>query len=582
MMRPMLALLAVPALAFEPYPLTDPELLALTRIETEALWLALERSGKTRERYARTAAAAREQRLGMLSPAVAEAERAVEQEGVDAGPPLERSYPAQDGRARALATGHAMATLLDDLAPGWRDREEPLDQLLERATRGQRTIPLYDDIQAARDETRSLREWITAEQTSYLIRRGYSLTLKVPLESADADPFSALPLEDRSVLYRGDVRLEGEAGSLTVQGHGAWVAPDEIRVSGLALEELKLSHDGPEVVVTGPGLELRLRGAVYTGQKLGMTLDVVPGAEMEADPAAFALFALATAAGHEVVGKSVIPRTTPDALLRQRIRAGGAACASEIARFKALAAKDHPWLDGMLAQTVGMGPPPLFAPDRDQEGFALPRDRDGRFAELPDLLRSYWACANLQASWEAEEEAFADHGQDLLSRSADPLAEARAVETGRWGRVRIVPLLLDRPGRALATSWEDEVTVFVGPPTGILGNEPVDPAVVVHEALHHLVDPAVVGHGCPPLDAPYEKVKKLPGIALSWPTADAWVAESMVRALVLQSGVLPAGKTAEALTAAWAAEGFPLVPAMLAGLGRQASSVWLEEQCRRP
>src|SRR5690606_32632849 len=128
-------------------------------------------------------------------------------------------------------------------------------------------------------------------------------------------------------------------------------------------------------------------------------------------------------------------------------------------------ATDHPWLEGMLAQTVILGPPPTFEPDRDAQELALARDRDGRFVALPDLLRDYWACAGLEDAWATEQDAFVDHGQDALTRSAELLARARAVETQRWPTVRIVPNLLDRPGRGFTTSWADEVTVFLGPPT---------------------------------------------------------------------------------------------------------------------
>ena len=99
-----------------------------------------------------------------------------------------------------------------------------------------------------------------------------------------------------------------------------------------------------------------------------------------------------------------------------------------------------------------------------------------------------------------------------------PVAHGYVIEGDRWPTVRIVPNLLDRPGRGFATSWEGEVTVFVGPPTGVIANKPVEPAVLVHEAMHHLVDPQLVGRGCPAFDATYAAVKDTPGLALAWPT----------------------------------------------------------------
>jgi hypothetical protein len=571
--------LAPSAFAFEPYPVTNADLLVLSRLETEALWLAVKKSNAARARYARTYVLARKRRNAQLSPVVVDGERRVEREGVGTGAVLLRSYAADDGRARALASGEAMARLLDDLAPGWRERTEPLDVLLDAATEGADPISLYDDPKAAAVETKALADRINEAQTSYLIRPGYSITLNTSLASANTDPFSALPLGDGWALYADDVVLEGPAGTLTVDGHGAWVGPDEIRVSGLVFEELRLDHVGPELVLTGPGLELRLRGATVIGQRNSMIVDVVPAAEVDADPAVFALFALATAAGHEVVPKTLIPRTTPDALLRARVKARGEACTAEIEAFRALAATDHPWIEGMLARTVILGPPPTFAPDRAVEGLALAADRGDGLAGLPGLLASFWTCAGLEQSWAEEQAMYVELGQSALAAAAAPLARARTLETRSFPRLRIVPNLLDRPGRGFAASWKDEVTVFLGPRFGPMGKDGPEPATVVREALHHWVDPAVRGRTCPAFDGAYAAAAAVPGVAEEWPTADAWLAEVVARALALRAGVVPEGTTVAEVLADGNAHGFALVPGVITGLERLPAEAWLDEQC---
>ncbi|MCB9698781.1 MAG: hypothetical protein H6738_18515 [Alphaproteobacteria bacterium] len=574
----MLPLLALTAQAVEPYPLTDPELLAMQWMQTEALYRAVKASGKTRARYARTAVAAwLQQTDGQLTPGQIAAERAIEREGAGSGLAIERRYAPADTRQRALATGAAMARLLDDLKPGWRDDERPMDVLLDEATRGQKTITVYDDIQHAREAAQALREELATESTNYIVRPGYTVTVLAPLDAMGADPFAAIPLDDGSILFRDDVRFEGPSGTLTVKGHGAWVAPDEIRVSGLVLDDLSLGHEGDEVVVKGPGIELRLRGAVYTGQSAGMIVDVVPSASVEADPAVFALFALATAAGFDAVPRPRIPGISYEAKLRVRVREAGAACTADLDAFRALAATDDARYDGMLAQTVLLGGPPTFAPDRDAAGMGLAEQRDGRFASLSGLLLSYWRCANLEAIWADEQQTWVDASQLAMSRAANDLSRARASEPARWPQVRIVANPLDVPGRSRSVSHDSEVTVFLGPQP----KEGPDPVVVVHEALHHLIDPEVRGRPCPALDGAWEAVNTRPKVMELGPTPDAWLAESVVRARTVEEGLFPKD-VVDAQLKLWTEEGFTLVPAIVGALDRVSADVWLNEQCGEP
>ncbi len=559
----MLLLAALPALAVDTYPVTDPELLSTRRIETEALYLALKKSGGARERYARSAAIAHLERMQALPPSVATHERAVERQGVGSGVVLQRSYPADELRQRALAVGEAIAVLLDDLMPGWRDDDRPLDVLLDEATSGKRPLLLDEDFPGAQEETRALQQAITTEATGYLTRAGYALTVVGDLAETRYDPFDAIDLGDHERLYRGDLELSGPAGTLSVEGHGAWVTTAELRVTGLALDDLEMAHEGDELVVSGPGLDLRLRGVVYTGSPAGMTIEIVPGASAEADPAVFALFAMASAAGYQRRQWSE---------LRDRVRDGGARCTDDLARYRQLLALDDPWMNGMLAQTVLLGEPPTFAPDRDATELALAAHRDGRFVGLHELLASYWRCAGLAEVWDEVGPEWTDAAQLALERAAPALADARQEIGSRWPHVRIVPNLLDKTQRGHAVSVGDEVVVFVGPPE--LRRSGPDPALVLAGALHHPVDAKVRDTVCPAFDAAFEQVAGKPAVTDHHPTADAWLAESIVRALMVEIGAASPDDVA-----GWVDEGFPLIPGILAGLEREAWDVWVDEQC---
>jgi len=566
----MLALLVLPALASESYPLTDADLLAIRRIETEALYLALKKSGQTRARYARTAIAAHDRRMDRLGPELAAAERRIEREGVDTPSRLVRRYQAHEARQRAVAVGWAMTVLLDDISPDWRSDERPLDILLSVATAGRKPIPLSDDIAAARKETAALARAHKEEASSYLARGDYSLRVSAPLYPTTKDPFVAIGLDDGTRLFRDRVELIGPAGSLAVSGPGAYVDDGEIRVAGLSLDDLVMDHEGDELVVEGPGVALRLRGAVYTGSPSGMQIEVVPGAVMEADPAVFALFALARASGFHG-GRSEVA----DALERTHRH-----CKLSVDTFRAFAAHDTPGLDAMLAQTVVMGPPPLFTRDRPVAGLGLAAQRDGTFAVLPQLLAEYWACARLDLVWEDIEDDWVRHGQAVLARAAAPLSAAQRVDHTDWPAIRIVPNLFDRTDRGASVSHEGEVSVIVGPPPGRRVGP--DPATVVHQVFHHAVDAAARERPCPALDAAHEAiVHRNPGLPI--PAASgAWLAESIVRALSFQAGAVPRDIAPEAALATWTAAGFPLIPGILAATKRVPWFVWLEEQCAQP
>ncbi|HEX8423870.1 MAG TPA: hypothetical protein VF634_10690, partial [Pyrinomonadaceae bacterium] len=133
------------------YPFDDAELLALRRLETEAL----RRADTTRKLpdarcWARLALSTRRERFARMTTGAANYERATElNEGlaryVEARAAGTRTanlpaaeYPPADLRTRAYATGHALALLLERFAPAWTTRLEAgenlsLDELLAAA-----------------------------------------------------------------------------------------------------------------------------------------------------------------------------------------------------------------------------------------------------------------------------------------------------------------------------------------------------------------------------------------------------------------------------------------------------------------
>lgn len=134
------------------YPVTDAAVLALRRQEIEALRRAVEsETPAAAAGWARRALGARRERFGKLAAELAEYERSLERiEGLAAyvealatkRGPSERLDGERAGEIRltCYGTGHALAVLLDRLAPGWKGEFERrlrwLDQELAGALEG--------------------------------------------------------------------------------------------------------------------------------------------------------------------------------------------------------------------------------------------------------------------------------------------------------------------------------------------------------------------------------------------------------------------------------------------------------------
>lgn len=225
------------------YPVEDPDVLALRRLEAEALCRALlgESTG-----WAAAAVEMRLDRFARLPEAAVRYERDLERseglafyvEGKAAGiirSAEELAQPSRpdDVRRSAYRTGEAMAVLLDRLAPGWAvameaDDDLELDDLLRGAVTDQAPMKFSAEDRAEVRE-RSL-EAIAALQAERRSRREAFLSRKgrVVLTASDSQPFQVAGFDPMNIQHLGGgevlhtrmLKLRGQGMELEV-----WDAP---------------------------------------------------------------------------------------------------------------------------------------------------------------------------------------------------------------------------------------------------------------------------------------------------------------------------------------------------------------------
>ncbi|GAA5017092.1 hypothetical protein [Actinopolymorpha pittospori] len=221
------------------YPVEDPEVLTLRRLEAEALRRAVLEGAAG---WAVVAASLRQDRFERLPESAVRYERDLERyeglafyvEGKWAGAircveALATPSRPDDIRRAAYHTGEAMAVLLDKFAPGWADALEAndtleLDGLLRAAVAGQASKEFSADERA--EVARSAREAVAAMETqrrlrreAFLARHGrIVLTALSPnaFEVAGYDPMNIEHLGRGEVLHTRFLKLRGEGVELEV------------------------------------------------------------------------------------------------------------------------------------------------------------------------------------------------------------------------------------------------------------------------------------------------------------------------------------------------------------------------------
>lgn len=304
------------------YPTGDSTVLGLRRLETRALRGAL-RAGTAEERRARarSALAVRSERFGLLPPNAVAYERKTElNEGLaryverraagDGDRPVFETvaFPPEEVRRRAYATGQALALLLDDAHPAWKERlasdsAATLDGLLRGALPGdgrpsQAARPGAADrrralARAGRDVRRLERER-RERLADFLERPGWRVELVAaagaPLWPRRFDPLNLLKVDGERVLHTRWLVLGHDAARVEVMDHAALTTaagehPLFQGVSRLLVTGLpgppEIAREGDVVRLEAPALEAEVRGASVerSGRRIVVRLPETPPEE---------------------------------------------------------------------------------------------------------------------------------------------------------------------------------------------------------------------------------------------------------------------------------------------------------------
>jgi hypothetical protein len=291
------------------YPVDDSELLALRRMETEALRRAL--AARTPERsacWAHTALDLRRERFAGLPPGSVTYERGIElNEGLATyverratGEPDSTLLPAEEFapeavRQRGYRTGVTLARLLDRFSPAWRtmlkqNDSTPLDVLLSPLLDSRAesvgacvfTPPERDRIQAAAaTDVNTLRSRRAEQRRAFLNQPGWRLVIAAPLFPQGFDPLNVQAIARGEVLHTRFLKLGNKAGEIEVIGraalteaagaHPLFNGVRTLTVTGLASEPTITEANGV-VTVRADGVSAELRGA--TVERAGQTVTV--------------------------------------------------------------------------------------------------------------------------------------------------------------------------------------------------------------------------------------------------------------------------------------------------------------------
>lgn len=285
------------------YPVTDSTVLGLRRLESRYLYAALQ-AGTPDERRARarSALAVRTERFARMPADAVTYERKTELneglaryvEGRAVGDPTRSvfettAFPAEEVRERAYASGQALALLLDDVLPTWKERLASdtalsLDALLGDALFGRRPPPSEarpraherrSALSRAGKDVRELEGERQARLTEFLEQPGWSVEFLaaegMPLWPQRFDPLNVLKIDEDRVLHTRWLVLGNEAGRVEVMDHAAlsraaaahplFEGVASLLITGLP-EPPDVTADGEAVRLEAPSLEAEIRGGI--------------------------------------------------------------------------------------------------------------------------------------------------------------------------------------------------------------------------------------------------------------------------------------------------------------------------------
>jgi hypothetical protein len=284
------------------YPVDDDTLLALRRLETDALRRAFETDGDDaatgwarvaldlrRERFDRTGApfVAYERGIETLEGTAAYVEHRVAGRAAP-GFPAE-GFGAEDVRSRAYVTGAAWALLLDRFAPGWQDDFGSDDGILLDTSLAAALAPTASSLacaispserdaalEVAREDVRDVVRGRTERRAAFESSPGWTLVVEAgtssPLWPQGFDPLN-LTRVDGGVLHTRFLKLGNESGALEVMG--AIVLTEEVGphpiLNGILRATLAGLPDEPTVETDG-GL-VTVRTSTFNAQFEGASVE---------------------------------------------------------------------------------------------------------------------------------------------------------------------------------------------------------------------------------------------------------------------------------------------------------------------
>jgi hypothetical protein len=277
------------------YPLDDAQNIAGARLEAEALRRALAATGDASTCWAAAAMAERRARFVKLPASAASYEWGMElNEGLPtyvqhraAQTPDERVLPPFDAasvRQRAYGTGHAIARLLDRVAPQWRERMErgeaqTLDQLLTVAIANAPSNCNFTDAeraeaqQLATADAAAIRASRATRRAEFLARAGWRVVVTMKssvLWPQRFDPLNVHLVALGEILHTRHVKLGNEQSHIEILDHPALTAAagahplfngvKRVTVTGLGEKPVIEEKDGI-ITITAKPLTARLIAA---------------------------------------------------------------------------------------------------------------------------------------------------------------------------------------------------------------------------------------------------------------------------------------------------------------------------------